>query len=56
VFGGAIGAGQLENLQKVLFGGLIIWFLIREPNGLSAYAGKLAGRLAGRRRRAALPR
>jgi len=56
LFGGAIGAGQLENLQKVLFGGLIIWFLIREPNGLSAYAAKLADRLAGRWRRAARPR
>jgi branched-chain amino acid transport system permease protein len=35
-FGGAIDAGQLENFQKALFGGLIIWFLIKEPNGLAA--------------------
>ena len=34
--GGAIDAGQLENFQKALFGGLIIWFLIKEPNGLAA--------------------
>ena len=34
--GGAIDAGQLENFQKVLFGALIIWFLIKEPNGLAA--------------------
>ena len=34
--GGAIDAGQLENCQKALFGGLIIWFLIKEPNGLAA--------------------
>jgi branched-chain amino acid transport system permease protein len=34
--GGVIDAGQLENFQKALFGGLIIWFLIKEPNGLAA--------------------
>ena len=34
--GGAIDSGQLENFQKALFGGLIIWFLIKEPNGLAA--------------------
>ncbi len=34
--GGAIDPGQLENFQKALFGGLIIWFLIKEPNGLAA--------------------
>lgn len=34
--GGAINSGQLENFQKALFGGLIIWFLIKEPNGLAA--------------------
>jgi branched-chain amino acid transport system permease protein len=36
LFGGRIDAGQLENLQKVLFGSLIIWFLIKEPDGLAA--------------------
>jgi branched-chain amino acid transport system permease protein len=32
---GAIDQGQLENLQKVLFGGLILFFLIKEPDGLA---------------------
>ena len=25
----------LQNLQKVIYGTLIIWFLIREPEGLA---------------------
>jgi branched-chain amino acid transport system permease protein len=36
LFAGAIDPGQLENLQKVLFGALIVWFLIKEPRGLAA--------------------
>ncbi|WPP47023.1 branched-chain amino acid ABC transporter permease [Pseudomonas sp. AN-1] len=32
---GLIDAGQLENLQKMLFGALIIAFLIKEPEGLA---------------------
>lgn len=32
---GAIDPGQLENFQKMIFGALIIFFLIREPNGLA---------------------
>ncbi len=32
---GVIDAGQLENLQKIIFGALIIFFLIKEPNGLA---------------------
>lgn len=32
---GLIDPGQLENLQKILFGGLIIAFLIKEPEGLA---------------------
>ncbi|MBV4477583.1 branched-chain amino acid ABC transporter permease [Pseudomonas botevensis] len=32
---GVIDSGQLENLQKVLFGALIIVFLIKEPEGLA---------------------
>ncbi|NHN79680.1 branched-chain amino acid ABC transporter permease [Azotobacter chroococcum] len=32
---GLIDAGQLENLQKIVFGALIIAFLIREPEGLA---------------------
>ena len=33
-FAGVIDSGHLENLQKVVFGGLIIFFLIKEPEGL----------------------
>jgi len=32
---GLIAAGQLENLQKIVFGTLIIVFLIKEPEGLA---------------------
>ncbi|HSH73501.1 MAG TPA: branched-chain amino acid ABC transporter permease [Methylophilaceae bacterium] len=32
---GVIDPGQLENLQKIIFGALIIFFLIKEPNGLA---------------------
>ncbi|MGZ8252369.1 MAG: branched-chain amino acid ABC transporter permease [Methylophilaceae bacterium] len=32
---GAIDPGQLENFQKIIFGALIIFFLIKEPNGLA---------------------
>jgi len=32
---GLIDSGQLENLQKMLFGALIIAFLIKEPEGLA---------------------
>ncbi|HET9958104.1 MAG TPA: branched-chain amino acid ABC transporter permease [Polyangiaceae bacterium] len=34
-FAGSVDPGHLENLQKVLFGSLIIFFLIREPDGLA---------------------
>lgn len=43
---GAIDAGQSENLQKILFGSLIVYFLIREPNGLAALFTKIGRRLA----------
>ena len=33
-FAGVIDSGHLENLQKVVFGGLIVFFLIKEPEGL----------------------
>jgi len=46
LFGGAIDAGQLENAQKVLFGALIIFFLIKEPDGLAALLSRLRHRLA----------
>ena len=34
-FAGIIDPGHLENLQKVVFGSLIILFLIKEPDGLA---------------------
>jgi branched-chain amino acid transport system permease protein len=43
---GAVDAGQLENAQKVLFGALIIFFLIKEPDGLAALLRKLRDRAA----------
>jgi branched-chain amino acid transport system permease protein len=39
-FAGAIDSGQLENLQKMLFGGLLIWLLIKEPDGLARLFGR----------------
>jgi branched-chain amino acid transport system permease protein len=32
---GSIDPGQLENYQKIIFGSLIIFFLIKEPDGLA---------------------
>jgi branched-chain amino acid transport system permease protein len=46
LFGNVIEAGQLENLQKVLFGALIIYLLIKEPAGLTALLSKLGRKLA----------
>lgn len=43
---GAIDAGQSENLQKILFGALIVYFLIKEPNGLYALVLRLRLRLS----------
>lgn len=45
LFGGAIDPGQLENVQKVFFGALIIWFLIKEPDGLVAILARAQARL-----------
>ena len=45
-FAGAIDAGQSENLQKILFGALIVYFLIKEPNGLAALITKFRRRLS----------
>lgn len=47
VFGGVIDTGLLENLQKIIFGSLIIFLLIREPRGLAAYAARLRRALPG---------
>lgn len=41
VLGGSLDGGQLSNLQRILFGALIIGFLIKEPNGLAALLGRL---------------
>ncbi|MDX3926070.1 MAG: branched-chain amino acid ABC transporter permease [Shinella sp.] len=35
IFGGHVDAGLLQNIQKAIFGALIIWFLIKEPEGLA---------------------
>lgn len=35
VFAGSVDSGHLENVQKMLFGSLLIWLLIREPEGLA---------------------
>lgn len=45
LFGGSVDAGQLQNLQKIIFGALIIWFLIKEPEGLIRLLGDLRERL-----------
>ncbi len=34
IAGGSVDPGRLENIQKIIFGGLIIVFLIKEPQGL----------------------
>lgn len=34
-FAGTIDPGQLENVQKIIFGSLIVYFLIKEPEGLA---------------------
>ncbi len=46
LLGGSVDAGQLQNLQKIIFGVLIIWFLIKEPEGLIRLLGNLRERLA----------
>lgn len=45
VTGGGIDPGQLENFQKMLFGALIIVFLIKEPAGLARLWSGAAQRL-----------
>ena len=49
LFGGMIGTGLLENLQKIIFGSLIIFLLAREPRGLAAYLARLSRWLLPRR-------
>ncbi|MBB3105033.1 branched-chain amino acid ABC transporter permease [Azomonas macrocytogenes] len=45
LFGGHVDAGQLQNLQKIIFGALIITFLIKEPEGLIRLLDNLRERL-----------
>lgn len=46
LLGGAIDTGQIQNLQKIIFGTLIIWFLIKEPDGLVRLILNLRERLS----------
>ena len=46
LLGGEVDAGQLQNLQKVIFGALIVWFLVKEPDGLVCLLAKLRERLS----------
>lgn len=44
VFASSVDSGQLENLQKIVFGSLLIWLLIAEPEGLTRLLGRLSRR------------
>ena len=44
---GAVDPGQLENAQKMLFGGLIVLFLVKEPEGLARLLRRLSHRVLG---------
>jgi branched-chain amino acid transport system permease protein len=46
LFAGRLDAGLLQNLQKVIFGVLIIGFLIKEPDGIARLVSNLRSRLA----------
>jgi branched-chain amino acid transport system permease protein len=48
LFSGSIDPGQLQNLQKMLFGGLLIVILIKEPEGLARLCWVAAARLRSR--------
>lgn len=41
VFGNDVDQALLQNLQKIIFGGLIIAFLIKEPDGLARLSRRL---------------
>jgi branched-chain amino acid transport system permease protein len=45
---GVVDPSNLENLQKLVFGGLIIFFLIKEPEGLARLLRTAAERLRRR--------
>lgn len=42
---GIVDPGHLENLEKVIFGSLIVWFLIKEPDGLARLVRRVCSRL-----------
>lgn len=45
LFGQAIDQALLQNLQKIIFGVLIIYFLIKEPEGISRFLRNVYQRL-----------
>lgn len=45
-FAGVVDAGLLQNIQKVIFGSLIVWFLIKEPEGIARLISNLRSRLS----------
>lgn len=51
VFNGVADAGVLKLIERIVFGALIILFLIVEPNGLSAILDRITRRLRGLLRR-----
>ncbi|MBS0370180.1 MAG: branched-chain amino acid ABC transporter permease [Proteobacteria bacterium] len=46
LLGGNVDPGQIQNLQKIIFGALIITFLVKEPEGLVRLLAGLRERLA----------
>ncbi|MCZ8544657.1 branched-chain amino acid ABC transporter permease [Mesorhizobium qingshengii] len=49
LLGGHADAGLLQNIQKVIFGILILWFLIKEPEGLARLLRRQSGNFNTRR-------
>jgi branched-chain amino acid transport system permease protein len=50
VLSGSLDAGNLENAQKMVFGSLILLFLIKEPEGLARLLEVASQAIAGRLR------
>ncbi|MCB5184321.1 branched-chain amino acid ABC transporter permease [Methylobacillus gramineus] len=46
LFAGMVDAGVLQNIQKFIFGTLIIWFLIKEPEGIARLLTNARSRLS----------
>jgi branched-chain amino acid transport system permease protein len=46
LFAGRLDAGMLQNIQKVIFGALIIGFLIKEPEGIARLIDNWRARLS----------